>query len=94
MSSESEDGDHPPAISSPALVSDQQSGCSTKLEVRDVEVDSQAPIIRWSKRHATKMTRNASLQAKNFRETSTEAEVSSWDIVAVDSTINSSKYVL
>ncbi|KAK4262297.1 hypothetical protein QN277_027877 [Acacia crassicarpa] len=93
MSSESEDGEHLQAISSPALVTDQQSRCSAKLEVRDVEVDSQAPIIRWSKRHATKMTRNASLQAKNFRETRTEAEaeVSSWDIVAVDSTINSSK---
>ncbi|XP_028764087.1 uncharacterized protein LOC114722263 [Neltuma alba] len=93
MSPEAEDDEHPQEISCPPLATDQQGGYSTKLEVRDVEVDSQAPIIRWSKRHATKMTRNAWPQAKSFRETSTEAEDSSWDIIVADSnsTINASK---
>ncbi|XP_054823600.1 uncharacterized protein LOC129321734 [Prosopis cineraria] len=91
MSPESEDDEHLSVVSSPGSVTDQQTHCSTKLGVRDVEVDSQAPIIKWFERHATKMTENASLQAKSSRETSTEAETSSWDIVAADSTINASK---
>lgn len=93
MSPESEDDERSTTKSSPASPMDQQSYRSTKLEVRDVEVDSQATITRWSKRHGAKMTKTNSLRAKRYSETSTEAEVSSWDVAVVDSTINMSKYV-
>ncbi|XP_057727021.1 uncharacterized protein LOC130942899 [Arachis stenosperma] len=55
-----------------------QPGChSPKLEVRDVQVDSQATLIRGSKRHATKSLSSH----KEFRENSTEtSQFSPWDI--------------
>lgn len=93
MSPETEDEEHSPANSSPSSALDQQSHRSTKLEVRDVEVDSQATIIRWSKRHAAKMTKSNSLRAKHYSETSTEAEASSWDLAVAHPNINISKYV-
>lgn len=97
MSPESEGNEHSPAnSSSPSSAMDhQQTNRSAKLEVRDVEMDSQATIVRWSKRHATKMTKSNSLRAKRYSETSTEteAEASSWDLAVADSNINISKYV-
>ncbi|MED6147163.1 hypothetical protein PIB30_041492 [Stylosanthes scabra] len=58
-----------------------QPGChSPKLEVRDVQVDSQATVIRGSKRYATKSTKTESI-SKEFRENSTEtSQFLSWDI--------------
>ncbi|KAK7386443.1 hypothetical protein VNO78_26672 [Psophocarpus tetragonolobus] len=67
---------------------DQQECHSPKLEVRDVQVDSQATIIRWSKRHGTKVTKKDSLHSKDSREISAEAPAS-WDID--ESNVDSSK---
>ncbi|KAF7828727.1 Remorin 4.1 [Senna tora] len=92
MSPESEDEEESAVNTSPSAANtDEQSQRGSKLEVRDVEVDSEATIIRWSKRHASKMIKSNSLRAKQFSETSTEAEASSWDLVVADSTINISK---
>ncbi|XLR10804.1 hypothetical protein S83_038742, partial [Arachis hypogaea] len=43
-----------------------------KLEIRDVEVDSEATVIRWPKGHATKLT--------SFQESNSEIQTSCSDI--------------
>ncbi|XP_016195503.1 remorin-like [Arachis ipaensis] len=45
---------------------------NSKLEVRDVEVDSEATVIRWPKGHATKLT--------SFKESNSEIQTSCSDI--------------
>ncbi|MED6110549.1 hypothetical protein PIB30_044035 [Stylosanthes scabra] len=71
---------HSSPESSAASAIDQHGCHSPKLEVRDVQVDSQATVIRGSKRYATKSTKTESIN-KEFRENSTEtSQFSSWDI--------------
>ncbi|RDX68065.1 Remorin 4.1, partial [Mucuna pruriens] len=77
---ETENDAHSSPKSSATSVVDQQECHSPKLEVRDVQVDSQATIIRWSKRHATKLTKKDSLHSKASREISAEAQASCWDV--------------
>ncbi|RYQ91622.1 hypothetical protein S83_066753 [Arachis hypogaea] len=60
------------ANSSPTSAMDQKNGHSGKLEVRDVEVDSEATVIRWPKGHATKLT--------SFQESNSEIQTSCSDI--------------
>ncbi|XP_057759327.1 uncharacterized protein LOC130979797 [Arachis stenosperma] len=60
------------ANSSPISAMDQTHGHSGKLEVRDVEVDSEATVIRWPKGHATKLN--------SFQESNTEIQTSCLDI--------------
>ncbi|XP_019420479.1 PREDICTED: uncharacterized protein LOC109330672 [Lupinus angustifolius] len=55
----------------------------------DVEVDSETTLIKWAKRHATKLTKKDSLHSKHIREESIESKASSWDVV--ESTLDSSK---
>ncbi|XLT76716.1 hypothetical protein HN873_032990, partial [Arachis hypogaea] len=45
---------------------------NSKLEIRDVEVDSEATVIRWPKGHATKLT--------SFQESNSEIQTSCSDI--------------
>ncbi|ESW27917.1 hypothetical protein PHAVU_003G243700 [Phaseolus vulgaris] len=78
---ETENDAHSSPMSSAATsVVDQQERHSPKLEVRDVQVDSQATIIRWSKRHATKLAKKDILHNKDSRETSAQAPASCWEI--------------
>ncbi|KAL2333547.1 hypothetical protein Fmac_014760 [Flemingia macrophylla] len=77
---ETENDAHSSPKSSATSVADQQECHSTKLEVRDVQVDSQATIIRWSKRHATKLPKKDSLHSKDSRAIRAEAQGSCWDV--------------
>ena len=89
---ETENDAHSSPMSSDATsVVDQQERHSPKLEVRDVQVDSQATIIRWSKRHATKLAKKDILHNKDSRETSAQAPASCWEID--ESNIEPSKYL-
>ncbi|QHN78048.1 uncharacterized protein DS421_19g658120 [Arachis hypogaea] len=72
------------ANSSPTSAMDQKNGHSGKLEVRDVEVDSEATVIRWPKGHATKLT--------SFQESNSEIQTSCSDIAK--STMDITKYVI
>lgn len=85
---ETENDAHSSPKSCAASVVDQQECHSPKLEVRDVQVDSQATIIRWSKRHVTKLTKKDSIHGKDSREISAEAQTS-WD--THDSNMDTSK---
>ncbi|CAK8562413.1 unnamed protein product [Lathyrus sativus] len=75
--------------SSPCSAIDQEDCHYPKLEVRDVEVDSQATVMRGSKRHGAKLIKNDSLHRTEFRENSADAQVSCWDIE--ESTLDTSK---
>ena len=86
---ETEDDANSSPESSPTSAMNQKNGHSTKLEVRDVQVDSQATVTRWSKSHATKLN---SPHSKDLKESSTEAQVSCLDIA--ESTLDITKYVM
>lgn len=80
-SSETENEDHSSRkSSSPILVMDQKRCDSEKLEIRDVQVDCQANVIKGSKRYASKPS-------------ATESKVSGLDIAESSSDTSSSKYV-
>ncbi|KAK7331072.1 hypothetical protein VNO77_25284 [Canavalia gladiata] len=87
---ETENDAHASPKSSATSVTDQQNCHSLKLEVRDVEVDSQATIIRWSKRHAIKLTKKNSRHSKDLRQIGAEGQAPCWDID--DSTLDTSKF--
>lgn len=79
-----------PENDAPTSTMDQQNNLSAKLEVRDVEIDSEASIIRWSKSHVPKLSL---LPGKHSRKISrTETKASGLD--NAESTLDSSKYVL
>ncbi|XP_027345606.1 uncharacterized protein LOC113857683 [Abrus precatorius] len=86
---ETENDAHSSPKSCATSIIGQQDCISTKLEVRDVQVDSEATIIKWSKRHATKLTKKDSLHSKELREISAQAQASCWDIN--ESTLDTSK---
>ncbi|KAK7251043.1 hypothetical protein RIF29_33910 [Crotalaria pallida] len=88
-SPETENDAHSSPKSSANSVMDQQDYHSPKLEVRDVQVDSQATLTKWSKRHAAKLTKKDSLHSKHSIEYSIESKTSSWDVV--ESTLDTSK---
>lgn len=78
------------ARSSATSTMDQQNNLSAKLEVRDVEVDSEATIIRWSKSKSY-VPKLGLLPGKDLRKSSsTEAQASSLD--TAESTLDSSKF--
>ncbi|BAT75589.1 hypothetical protein LR48_Vigan1345s000900 [Vigna angularis] len=78
---ETENDAHSSPMSSTATSAvDQQECHSSKLEVRDVQVDSQATIIRWSKRHATKLAKKDLLHSKDSTEISAQPQASCWEI--------------
>ncbi|KAE9614311.1 hypothetical protein Lal_00016743 [Lupinus albus] len=89
MSSPENDA-HSSSKSSATSVMDQQNCHSPKLEVRDVKIDNQAILIKWSKKHATKLTKNDSMHRKDSREDSIESKASSWDVVK--SPLDTSKF--
>ncbi|KAE9607781.1 hypothetical protein Lal_00013385 [Lupinus albus] len=88
-SSETENDAHSSPKSYAIPVMDQKDCHSPKLEVKDVQVDSEATLMKWAKRHATKLTKKGSLHSKHIREDSIESKASSWDVV--ESTLDTSK---
>ncbi|CAL0330764.1 unnamed protein product [Lupinus luteus] len=87
LETENEAHSSPKSCATPIM--DQQGYHSPKLEVRDVQVDTEATLIKWAKKHATKLTKKDSLHSKHIREDSIESKDSSWDVV--ESTLDSSK---
>ncbi|KAI4314969.1 hypothetical protein L6164_027823 [Bauhinia variegata] len=89
MSPESENDSQSSPKSSPTWAMDPHSYHSTIMEVRDVQVDSQATVTRRGKRLGTKLTKKDSRHSKDLSESSAEAQASSLDLVV--STIHVSK---
>lgn len=82
------DDQHSSPKSSPTWAMDQKNCYSAKLEIRDVQVDSQATVIRWPKSYVSKLS---SLHGKDLKKSSMEVQASGLDIA--DSTLDDSKYV-
>ncbi|CAI8609275.1 unnamed protein product [Vicia faba] len=82
------DVDSSPRSSATSAI-DQEDCLYPKLEVRDVEVDSEATVMRGSKRHGAKLIKNDSMHRSEMRENSADAQVSCWDIE--ESTLDTSK---
>lgn len=78
----------PPSF--PSIV-ETQGDNSPKLEVRDVQVDKRATVIRWSKRHKTNVSKKGLPHVEDFNKDAREAQASSWDIAEAE--MNISKYV-
>ncbi|CAJ1929623.1 unnamed protein product [Sphenostylis stenocarpa] len=75
--------------SSPTSTMNEENSHAAKLEVRDVEVDSEATIIRWSKSHVPRLSL---LPGKHSRKSSrTEVQQPSGLDIA-ESTLDSSKF--
>ncbi|XP_012574525.1 uncharacterized protein [Cicer arietinum] len=73
-SPETENEDHSSTkSSSPNLAMDQKICHSAKLDVRDVQVDCQANVIKWSKSYASKLS---SSHGKELKRSRTEANTS------------------
>lgn len=53
---------------------------SAILEVRDVQVDKWATVLRWSKRYGTRTSKKNSLDVEESYKSSVEPRNSSWDI--------------
>ncbi|TKY70575.1 Remorin, C-terminal [Spatholobus suberectus] len=87
MSPPESENDAPKSSPTPAM--DQQNSHSAKLEVRDVEVDSEATIIRWSKSKSY-VPKLSFLPGKDLRKSSTKPQASGLDIA--ESTLDSSKF--
>lgn len=86
---ETENDAHSSPKSSATSAIDQEYCHYPKLEVRDVEVDSQATVTRGSKRHVARLTKSHSLCRTEMRENGVDAPVSCWDIE--ESTLDTSK---
>lgn len=76
------DSAHSSAKSSPSLAMNPKNCNSSKLEVRDVQVDNQAPVNKWSKQNH--------LHDEDLQRSSKEAQASSLDIA--ESTLDISKF--
>lgn len=89
-SPETENEDHSsPKSSSPILAMDQKSCYSEKLEIRDVQVDCQANVMKWSKSYASKLS---SFNGKELKKSDTEDQASGLDIAESTLDTSSSKF--
>lgn len=78
----------PPSVLS--IVELQQEHPS-KVEIKEVQIDKRATMIRWSKRHASRIIKKGLPDIEDFHKSSRRASASSWDIADVATSI--SKYV-
>lgn len=82
--------------SRPALVplAEQQSDHSDKSEVKDVEVDKRATMIRWSKRRGMGFNKKGPPDVKDFNENPDQVRTSSFNIAEAAMDISKCVFVL
>ncbi|XP_041004286.1 uncharacterized protein LOC121249626 [Juglans microcarpa x Juglans regia] len=74
----------PPSFTS---IVETQAGSSTKVEVKDVQVDKRATVINWSKKHIANMTKKRSPHVEDFNNDK-ETRAASWDIAEAEMNIS------
>ncbi len=82
---------HPTPPPFPSNIVETQGDNSAKLEVRDVQVDKRATVIRWSKRRTTNVVKKRLPHVEDLNKNAMEAQASSWNVA--ESEMNISKYV-
>lgn len=60
-----------------------QSVPSSKLEVRDVQVDERVTMTRWSKKHKARFPGKGSDNVDNWKKKDLDAQSSDWDIKTI-----------
>lgn len=75
----------------PSNIVETEGDNSAKLEIRDVEVDKRATVIRWSKRRTSNVNKKGLPHVEDLNKNAEEAQASSWNIA--ESEMNISKYV-
>lgn len=61
-------------------VPEPQSDHPAKLEIREVQVDKRATVIRWSKRPGSRRIKRGQPDVEEFNSNAADAQSSSWDI--------------
>ncbi|XP_059453755.1 uncharacterized protein LOC132184222 isoform X2 [Corylus avellana] len=56
---------------------------SSKLEVRDVQVDERVNVTRWSKKHRARFPAKGSENVDNWKKKDRDAQSSDWDVKSV-----------
>uniref|UniRef100_A0A5B6Z7B8 Remorin C-terminal domain-containing protein n=1 Tax=Davidia involucrata TaxID=16924 RepID=A0A5B6Z7B8_DAVIN len=69
----------PSTPSAPSIV-ELQSIHSSKLEVRDVQVDERVTVTRWSKKHKARFTGKGSENVDDWKKKAAEARSSAWEV--------------
>lgn len=67
-----------PPSTDPVL--EPQSDRPAKLEIREVQVDKRATVIRWSKRPGSRRIKRGQPDVEEFNPNAADAQSSSWDI--------------
>lgn len=67
-----------PPSTDPVL--EPQSDHPAKLEIREVQVDKRATVIRWSKRPGSRRIKRGQPDVEEFNPNAADAHSSSWDI--------------
>ncbi|KAM4117926.1 hypothetical protein ACB094_02G162100 [Castanea mollissima] len=73
----------------PSNIVETEGDNSAKLEIRDVEVDKRATVIRWSKRRTSNVNKKGLPHVDDLNKNAEEAQASSWNIA--ESEMNISK---
>ena len=68
-----------------------QSANSSKLEIRDVQVDERVTMTRWSKKHRSRIPGKCSENVDGWKKKVVEARSSAWEVSETTKSI--SKYV-
>ncbi|KAJ7966610.1 Remorin [Quillaja saponaria] len=68
-----------------------QSVSSSKMEIRDVQVDERVTMTRWSKKHKARFPGKGSENADNRKKKETNAQSSSWDTSETAKSISKAK---
>lgn len=56
---------------------------SSKLEVRDVQVDERVTVTRWSKKHRARFPGKGSENVDNWKKKDRDAQSSDWDVKSI-----------
>lgn len=76
----------------PALpIKDLQNGSSSKMDIRDVQIDERVTMTRWSKKHRALFTGRGSDIVDNWKKKEISAQSSAWDVSETAKSV--SKYV-
>ncbi|KAK9163340.1 hypothetical protein Syun_004242 [Stephania yunnanensis] len=78
------------SISPPLLPMVEAQTSLAKLEIRDVQVDSQVTLTRWSKKHGPLVSQRGSTNVESVREESAQIQDSAWNVG--ETATNSSRY--
>lgn len=61
---------------------------SSKLEIKDVEVDDCVTVTRWSKKHGSRGLNKGSTKIRSWRKKAVETQASAWEVAETTKSIS------